>query len=75
MSAIKKENEGLMEEINEIVHLVVSMDQDCAILESFYKESAKDTTIATIDNALGKLSRFREKIKKINKESYIKKSQ
>ena len=61
----------LLDDLKIIVLKASEIDQDCAVLEQFFKQSSKDKVIERCDQLLKAMMDFREKVKSINKESYI----
>ena len=63
----------LIDDVKHIILGLAEIDQECAVLEEFYRLQSKEKVIARLDEAQGAIMRLRDKVKTITKESYVKK--
>ena len=60
----------LLDDLNRITLGLIEIDQECAVLDTIYKEASQKRIISRIDETLGELLRMKEKVKSLPIEHY-----
>ena len=50
---------------------LVEVDQDCAVLEQFYRAGVRNKLIGRFEESIAALMKLREKVKAITEDSYV----
>lgn len=66
------EDETFLKELNKIIVGLVEIDQECAVLDSIFREPSQKKILARCDEAIGSIMVFKEKVKQAKVEHYDK---
>ncbi len=61
---------SFLKELNVIIVGLAEIDQECAVLDTIYREQSKTRIVSRIDETIGSLMRMKENVKAMQIDQY-----